>query len=87
MLWFGVALHLIKELARIKNEEGVIITPKAYIMNHPYQSTLMIMGALIGYVILLETNQLTAINALMYGYISDSIIDIMGKRASEKVNL
>lgn len=85
MLWFGVAIHLVKELARIKTESGVMISPKKYIMDHPYQSVLMVIGALVGFTILMETGQLTPINALMYGYISDSIIDVMGKRAEDKI--
>ena len=85
MLWIGVAIHLVKELMRIKKESGVIMSPVAYIKDHPFQSTLMVIGALAGYTILLETNQLTAMSALMFGYISDSIIDVMGKRAIKKV--
>lgn len=81
VLWLGVLSHLLKEFIRIKKEESSYIGFKTYFLSYPYQTALTVIGALVGFVILIETNQLSVINAFTIGYIADSIPDVIGKRS------
>lgn len=86
MLWFGIVTHFLKELISVKKATGQFITLRQYWIENPYQSMFSIIGALIGFVFLNESNQLNAISAFSFGYLSDSIIEsIVGKRSTSNL--
>ena len=84
MLLYGLATHFLKDMARLA-QEGTRLTLSAYWMRHPYQSGICLIGALAGYAALAEAGHLTAITAFGAGYMANSVADIIGKRAGEKL--
>ena len=86
LLWFGVMVHFLKELINVKKSTGTAVTFHQYWIGNKYQSILCIIGALVGYVFLQQTNQLTAISAFGIGYMADSIPDLIGKRQLAKLD-
>ena len=83
MLVLGLLSHFLKDLIRIKAETGQHISPIEYWTKYPYKTLFCIIGAIIGYVFLMESNQLTAFAAFGMGYISNSVADMLGKRSAD----
>lgn len=80
----GLLTHFLKDIVRIKKESG-FITPKQYWAKHPYQTTLAIIGATVGFIALSSTGQLTPITAFGVGYMANSVADTIGKRSIDKI--
>lgn len=85
MVILGLLTHFLKDLIRIKQEEGAPPNIIKYWKDNPYQTLLSIVGALSGYFALLETGQLTALTAFGIGYMANSVADVLGKRALNKI--
>ena len=81
----GLALHFLKEMKRIRAESGRLIGPKEYFMQYPYQTTISMVSMFVALAVLHDANNLTTVTALGAGYISDSLADVIGKRALEKI--
>ena len=82
MLILGVLAHFFKALAQIR-VNGHPINPIKYWLDHPYHSALTVIGAIVGYVALMETGQLTAINAFGIGFMANSVADVIGSRSTK----
>lgn len=85
MLALGLAAHFCKELARINKETGAVPHAVRYWSRHPYQTALCIIGALVGFFALYETQQLTGLTAFGCGWMANSMADIIGKRAGQSL--
>jgi len=86
MLFFGITTHFLKELISLKKSTGKLITFHQYWVENPYQSIFSIIGAIIGFVFLNESNQLNAIAAFSFGYFADSMIEsIAGRRTTSNL--
>lgn len=85
MLLLGLSTHLLKDLARIQIETGTPPHPIRYWSRNPYQTLICVIGAAAGYFALQETGQLTGLTAFGMGYMANSVADILGKRATERL--
>lgn len=85
MVVLGLLTHFLKDLIRIKQENGVPPNIIEYWKANPYQTLLCVVGACAGYFALLETGQLTALTAFGIGYMANSVADVIGKRALNKI--
>lgn len=80
----GLLTHFLKDIIRIKKESG-FITLKQYWAKHPYQTALAIIGAIVGFIALSSTGQLTPITAFGVGYMANSVADTIGKRSIDRI--
>lgn len=85
MLALGLAAHFCKELARINKEAGAVPHPIRYWSRYPYQTALCVIGALVGFLSLYETGQLTGLTAFGCGWMANSMADVVGKRAGQSL--
>ena len=86
MAVIGLLPHFLKDLVRIR-AEGNKIGMHTYWTKYPYQSMLCVIGAIVGIAALEEMNQLTSLTAFGAGYMSNSVADVIGKRATGKMNV
>lgn len=84
MLFLGLASHFLKDLIRLA-AEGNMLTLRQYWLKNPYQTVLSIIGAIVGYVALGSSGQLTALTAFGAGYMANSVADLIGKRTTAKL--
>lgn len=84
MLLLGLATHFIKAMMQIM-KDGKPITPICYWRDYPYQSSLSLIGAVVGFVALRETGNLSLITAFGVGYMANSVADILGSRTQGKL--
>ena len=84
MMLLGLAVHFIKVMMTIM-KDGQPITPIAYWKDYPYQSALSLIGAVVGFVALKETGNLSLITAFGVGYMANSVADILGSRTQGKL--
>lgn len=75
----GVVSHILKKIVEVRQEDDQfhLIT---YLTKYPYQTMLIFLGAIGGFFVLLEVNQLTYASAFGMGYIANSMGDVAGKR-------
>lgn len=85
MALLGLAAHFLKDMARIKRDEGRILTLKAYWAEHPNQTGLSLIGVAVGVVVLWQTGELSPLSAFGAGYMANSMADVLGKRSAGKV--
>lgn len=81
---FGVFTHFITELKSLK-DQGKDLGPIGYWTKYPYRSILTIIWGIVGFIVLKEANNLTDINAFLYGYMSDSLPKTMTKRVGSNM--
>lgn len=84
MLVYGLASHFLKDMARLA-KEGQPLGLLDYWGRFPYQSGISLVGAVAGFAALAEAGQLTGITAFGIGYMANSVADIIGKRAGERL--
>lgn len=79
--------HLCHILARVVEARaaGDKITILGHIGNAPYQSALAICGSLAGYLLLLDTSQLTIVAAFGVGYLANDSIEAIGAATKRKL--
>lgn len=85
MVICGLIVHFLKDLIRIKQETDKLPSIKGYWREHPYQSLICIVGAVVGFIALFSTGQLTPITAFGVGYMANSVADTIGKRSLDKL--
>lgn len=83
MVLCGLASHFLKDLVRIQKESGKAPNAVKYFTHNPYHSLLCFIGSVVGYVVLVEMDELSSVTAFMAGYMSNSIADMIGKRAEK----
>lgn len=81
----GLIAHQLSILAEMSQADGKMITPLAYIKRRPYKFSLSVIGAIVGYVVLLQLGELTPITAFGVGYIANDSIDRVGKITAVKM--
>jgi hypothetical protein len=80
-------------MLRIKKEEGKVLTFSQYWRLYPIQSSICVVGSVVGFILLLLSGQfdpevgrqLAAYAAFSVGYMSNSIADKIGKRGIERL--
>ena len=94
LMVLGLLTHFVKALAEIKKNVGreVRVNIRTYYFDNPYHTALAILGALVGYALLIGDEDVmrlsdTAanalrINAFFIGYMADSMLDILGQRST-----
>jgi hypothetical protein len=82
MVVVGLVSHFLKDIVRIRKEDGVMINPVEYFVKFPYQSVLAVLSAFSGTVIAYEMGELTMLTAFAVGYMANSVADTIGKRHS-----
>ena len=70
----GIIAHMVKKLANL-NKQGTLITPVNYFKLYPYQTTLVFLGGLAGYFLMISTGDISFISALLAGFTADSIFE------------
>ncbi len=86
MVFTGLVMHFLKDMAK-GNLAGQPITPRAYFLQHPYQSLASIVGTVAVYTVTgtvtLGDGQvlLNAASAFGAGWMGNSAADIIGERA------
>lgn len=85
MTLLGLIAHFLKELVREKAETGIVTRFTSYWVKYPFQSGLSVIGAIAGFIVLREADQLSTIGAFGLGYAADSMADIMGKRGKTRI--
>ena len=80
----GLLTHQIGILAEMSQARGVRVSPFDYIRERPYKLSLSIIGAIIGYIVLQQSGELTLITAYGIGYMANDSIDRVGKMATMK---
>ncbi len=85
MCFLGWASHHLSVLAEMSQSAGEIISPVAYAKRRPYKLALSIIGTVIGYAILYELGEVTALTAIGVGYMADSSVDRFGKITARKL--
>lgn len=84
MTLLGVLTHFLKKLINLK-KSGKEVSPLQYWKLYPYQTSLSLVGAIVGYFFMLEADQLTMATAYAIGYMSDSVSDVVGERGFKKL--
>ena len=77
----GVASHVLKQIIQVRQTDETLHIG-AYLTKYPYQMTLMLVGAIVAFIVLLEMNQLNMASAFMGGYMANSVADIVGDRSA-----
>lgn len=89
----GLLTHFLLDMLRIKKEEGKVLSFSQYWTLHPIQSSICVVGSLVGFILLLISGQfdpevgrqLAGYAAFSVGYMSNSIADKIGKRGIERL--
>lgn len=84
MTVLGVLTHFLKKLLNLK-KSGNEVSPLEYWKLYPYQTTMSLVGAVVGYFFLVEAGQLSIATAYAIGYMSDSVSDVVGERGFKKI--
>lgn len=81
MTLLGVATHVLKKIIEIRQADDSFHL-KDYLTKYPYQTSLIVIGALGGFFLLQEINQLTYASAFGMGFVANSVGEAAGKRSS-----
>jgi hypothetical protein len=86
MTALGIISHVLKKLVEIRQTDGGYHL-RDYVNQYPYQTLLIIIGALGGFFLLYEINQLTYASAFGMGFIANSVGEAAGKRTSTVIGV
>jgi predicted lipoprotein len=91
MMLLGIVSHTLKEVIKqrrkdIQEGKKALTTLKTYLYQRRYSVIVMIIGSLVGFVVLYQMNELTALNAFGLGYIANSIGELAASSAERKVS-
>jgi len=81
----GLLANLISVLSEMSAARKTFVSPLAYIRERPYKVVMAIIGAVIGYVVLMQINELSMLTAFGAGYISSDGADRAGRIANAKM--
>lgn len=85
MVICGTASHFLKDIIRIKHEQGRFVNFKEYWYDYPYQNLLYVVNVIAGVVITQSMDMLNPAMAFGIGVAANSFADGLGKRAVNKV--
>lgn len=80
----GLFLHFLKKMKAVHLETGKIISFKRYYRGNPYTTLISVVSCIAAFLIFFATGQMNVALALATGYLSDSIVDAISKRAIDK---
>lgn len=76
----GLIAHFLKKLVEVKNSTGRLVRPSDYWLANPYTSLSSIVLCAAGLLMLWGTDELTRMSAFTFGYMADSVINMLMKR-------
>lgn len=98
LMIFGLATHFVKAIAEVaKNAPDKRVTLRSYYVQNPWHTALALIGAFVGYALLIGSVDVDKIaeldntgaaanairiNAFFIGYMADSMIDVLGQRST-----
>ena len=85
MLALGWLAHHVSVLAEMSQAAGKRVTPLEYARRRPYKLTLSLIGTAVGYLVLMQMDELTLLTAFGAGFIADTTVDRAGKLAMGKM--
>ena len=85
LCFLGLLTHQLTILAEMSQARGKMVTPFDYIKERPYKLSLSAIGAVVGYIVLMQMNELTLLTAFGVGYMANDSIDRVGKMAATKI--
>lgn len=85
LCFLGLLTHQLTILAEMSQARGVRVSPFDYMRERPYKLSLSIIGAVIGYIVLQQSGELTLITSYGIGYMANDSIDRVGKMTSMKM--
>lgn len=79
--------HVCHVLARVVEQraDDRSTTMFSYIGNRPYRSALALSGSAAGYLLLMDTSQLTIVAAFGVGYLANDCLEVMGHAVKRKL--
>ena len=81
----GLLSHLIAVLSEMSKARGELVTPLKYFQDRPYKAATAIISAIIGYVVLQQSGELTLLTAFGVGVAANDFSDRSGKIAMKKL--
>lgn len=85
LCFLGLLTHQITVLAEMSQARKCIVNPIGYFKERPYKVALSCIGAVVGYLVLLQMNELTLLTAFGVGYMANDSIDRVGKMTAVKI--
>jgi hypothetical protein len=85
LILIGVGFNLLVKLATLE-EQGRIISPWAYVSQHPYRSLLLAVSAVLTALLLYFVDQLNFATAVLIGVAADMAADKMRQRAEARLS-
>ena len=85
MCTLGLMTHQIAILAEMSQARGCTVWPQDYVKDRPYKFALAVIGAMVGYIILYELEQLTMLTAFGIGAAANDSIDRAGSMSVSKI--
>ena len=87
MLFYGLATHFLVELSRLiaDKEQTRIVCYLFGTVKRRVQTSISVIGALVGYAALAHSGDLSPITAFGVGYMANTVPDLIGKRAGGKL--
>lgn len=86
MLIMGVAVHWLKSLITMRNVKDMQpLSVSVYWLRFWPESLVALFSGIAGYAFLIDTGNLTSINAFGIGYMANSLADIIGNRVQAMI--
>jgi len=87
MLLLGICTHWLKSMIQARRTEGLqTLSVSVYWLRFWPESLVTLFSGIAGYVFLIDSDNLTALNAYGIGYIANSLADIIGTRVAAMVS-
>lgn len=84
MLFAGLLTHLLKKFLEVRQQMEALTLP-AYLKARPYKSTLALIGACAGYLLVGDPAPPGLVAAFGVGYAADSMLEVIGARSRAAV--
>lgn len=87
MLVYGLLTHFLFEFGRMlsENQPKCLFDYLFGTTKHQVQTSMCVIGALVGYAALTHVGELNPITAFAVGYMANTVPDIIGKRVGAKL--
>jgi len=77
-LHFGILTHIVKKVVELRASDPTA-TMSGYLKSYRYQAFLTFVSAVVGFVMLMNSGELTLVTAFMAGYMCNSLTDASRK--------
>jgi len=82
LMLLGNISHIVKKVIEVRATDGTF-SLKKYLTMYPYKTFMVVMSGVGGYLVLLNTDELTLATAFMTGFIASSLGGADAKEAKE----